>query len=90
VLAACLEVGEHWEEPVPEPHCDDHEEWSVFLDVLAGRILWDYDFCMEDSFLDVDPVVAKKKMREMGMLNAQMPIRNLQPRALRILTRGTE
>src|SRR5260370_39000563 len=67
VLAACLEGEENWEEPLPDPSCDDLGEWKVLIDVLAEWILWDYDFCMEESFLDEDPVVAKKKMKEMGI-----------------------
>jgi hypothetical protein len=67
VLAACREVEENWEKPLPDPCCDDVGEWEVLIDVLAEWILWDYDFCMEESFLDEDPVVAKKKMKEMGI-----------------------
>lgn len=67
VLAACREVEENWEEPLPDPSCDDPGQWDVLIDVLAEWILWDYDFCMEESFLDGDPVVAKKKMKEMGI-----------------------
>ncbi len=67
VLAAYREVEEDWEEPLPEPTCDDPDEWSVLIDVLAEWILWDYDFDMEDCFLDSDPVVAEAKMKEMGI-----------------------
>ena len=67
VLAACREVKEDWEEPLPEPSCDEPDEWGVLIDVLAEWILWDFDFDMENCFLDGDPVVVQGKMKEMGI-----------------------
>src|SRR5713101_2358762 len=67
VLAACCEIEENWEEPLPEPCCDDPGEWETLIEVLAEWILWDYDFCMEGSFLDGDPVVVKNNMKAMGI-----------------------
>jgi hypothetical protein len=64
VLAACREVLEQWDEPLPEPSCDDPSKWDELIQILLERILWDYDF-MEDSLLDLDSTSSKEKLAQM-------------------------
>jgi hypothetical protein len=67
VLAACRQVEEGCEESLPEPSCDDLDEWGFLIDVLADWILWDSDFDMEDCFLDGNPAEGQQKMKELGI-----------------------
>src|SRR5205814_8968156 len=67
MVLAALEDRDYWtevngalppdEEPdVPPPvTCGDFDEWEVLIEALETDILEDYDFDMEDSFMDADP-----------------------------------
>jgi hypothetical protein len=67
ILAAFREVVEQWEEPLPEPTCDEFGEWDLLLECLSDHIFWDADYTMGRDFLDADPDVSRVKMEEMGI-----------------------
>lgn len=45
---------------------DDPDEWELPLDCLEARVLWDYDWEMEEQ-LDVDPDVSQEMKQKMGI-----------------------
>ncbi len=52
---------------LPETTTIDLDRWEDLIDVLAGAILWDRDFEMADSFLDIDPGVSLKRRKMLGI-----------------------
>jgi hypothetical protein len=67
ILAAFREVNDQWEEPLPEPGCDELGEWDLLLECLSNHIFWDADYAMGRDFLDTDPDVSRAKMQELGI-----------------------
>ncbi|TWU20637.1 hypothetical protein Pla52o_45150 [Novipirellula galeiformis] len=51
----------------PEPTSDDLEHWETLIERLTDAVLWDRDFEMADSFLDVDPGVSDRRRRLLGI-----------------------
>ncbi|MFI5458517.1 MAG: hypothetical protein ACHRXM_24050 [Isosphaerales bacterium] len=53
---------------LPEPNCEDMEEWDGLLDELMDRVLWDdRDFEAEELVLDVDPEVGRHLKKQLGI-----------------------
>ena len=46
---------------------DQLEAWEKSIDELADLILWDRDFEMADTFMDLDPKVSKHRRRLLGI-----------------------
>ena len=72
VLAACRDIGGNDVEPdaefeFPQPHCHDMSQWEDLVDWLAEAVLWDRDFEMADTFLDVDPGISRQRRRLLGI-----------------------
>jgi hypothetical protein len=52
---------------LPDDSCEDIRQWENLVDPLADAILWDRDFEMAESFLDVDPGVSHQRRRLLGI-----------------------
>lgn len=66
------EVGtgeEEWTEGlvVPAADCLELDRWEEVIDYLADSILWDRDFELAESFLDVDPGLSQQRRRLLGI-----------------------
>ena len=57
--------GPDREEEPPPSDCRQKDEWCYLLDEIEQRILWDWDFAMGDSFLDLPPAEARAKMDQL-------------------------
>lgn len=55
------------DELVLDPECDELFSWEVLVTELSELILWDRDFEMAESFLDMDPSVSKHRRRLLGI-----------------------
>ena len=42
-------------EEIPEPTCEDYDEWDIEVDELANAILWDRDYEDGDIYMDHPP-----------------------------------
>jgi len=64
ILAACreAEVGEE----LPGEDCLDKSEWDLCVDYLEARVLWDYDWQLEDS-IDLSPDAGRRLKDELGI-----------------------
>lgn len=51
----------------PALHCDDIQQWSRVIELLADQVLWDRDFLLEEAFADHDPQKVKAIKRYMGI-----------------------
>ena len=54
-------------EEVPEPTCQDQDEWDIEIQELSDCILWDADYESDDLYLDRPPEEARELRREMGI-----------------------
>jgi hypothetical protein len=54
-------------EEVPEPTCEDQEEWDIEIQELSDCILWDADCESGDLYLDRPPEEGRELRREMGV-----------------------
>ena len=65
VLAASreaeLELGE-----LPAEDCDDKAEWTLLVDCLQDRVLWDEDWQLEGS-MDLDPEASQRLKDTLGI-----------------------
>ncbi len=52
---------------VPDVDCDQLPLWEVLIHDLSELILWDRDFEMAESFLDLDPSVSGHRRRLLGI-----------------------
>ena len=52
-------------EDIPEPTCDDPDEWDIEIQELVDRVLWDADYEFEDLFMDGPPEMTQALRREM-------------------------
>ena len=52
---------------LPPEDCDDIRQWEWLIESLTDAILWDRDYEMADSFLDVDPGVSRQRRRLLGI-----------------------
>jgi hypothetical protein len=52
---------------LPSPTCNDVRVWESLVESLADAILWDRDFEMAESFLDVDPGVSHQRRQLLGI-----------------------
>ena len=55
------------EEALPDKQCSDIHAWEELVDALTDAILWDRDYEMADSFMDVDPGVSHHRRRLLGI-----------------------
>lgn len=55
------------DEPLPDDQCGDIHAWERLVDALTDAILWDRDFEMADSFMDVDPGVSHHRRQLLGI-----------------------
>jgi hypothetical protein len=52
----------------PSPACDDSDEWSfLVLDILVQEILEDFDYAMQDKFIDMAPDKSDALKKEMNI-----------------------
>ena len=63
LIAAALREMEA--EEVPEPACDDEDEWDIGIQELSDCILWDADYEDGDLYLDRPPEEARDLMDNM-------------------------
>jgi hypothetical protein len=49
------------------PSSRDMDSWELLIEHLTDAILWDRDFEMADSFLDIDPSVSQRRRRLLGI-----------------------
>ena len=54
-------------EELPDEFCQDIRRWEPLVNALADAILWDRDYEMADSFMDVDPGVSHHRRRLLGI-----------------------
>lgn len=54
-------------EDVPEPTCEDEDEWDIQMEELADCVLWDADYECDALFLDQPPEKAKAMHKETGI-----------------------
>jgi hypothetical protein len=66
-LRAVCEGTEDREEPLPDLSCTDMDPWDWLLQEVEDRVFWDYDFDMEDEFLDSPPEEARGQLQIMGI-----------------------
>lgn len=52
---------------IPSPDCGELSVWEGLVNDLSELILWDRDFEMADSFLDLDPGVSQHRRRLLGI-----------------------
>jgi hypothetical protein len=67
VLATFHEVSPEWHDSLPSPDCEDVDHWTILLNVLMDRVLWDRDFEDEELFLDTDPGVGDPLKKKLGI-----------------------
>ena len=64
VNTACRDLGvEH----VPNPSSASIDEWAFCVDCLHDAILWDSDYLIEDTFVDLPPEEAQVLKKDMGV-----------------------
>ena len=51
----------------PLATCREMGEWESLIEHLTDAVLWDRDFEMADSFLDIDPGVSQQRRRLLGI-----------------------
>ncbi|WP_442507966.1 hypothetical protein SH528x_006911 [Novipirellula sp. SH528] len=51
----------------PAVTSDDLPRWETLIERLTDAVLWDRDFEMADSFLDVDPGISDRRRRLLGI-----------------------
>ncbi|NLF71767.1 MAG: hypothetical protein GX575_22275 [Candidatus Anammoximicrobium sp.] len=64
ILAACREAGVGGD--LPAEDCRDKLEWDYPVDCLEARVLWDYDWQLEDS-IDLSPDASRRLKDELGI-----------------------
>ena len=52
---------------LPDENSRNMRQWEDVIEFLTDAILWDRDFEMADSFLDVDPGVSHQRRRLLGI-----------------------
>lgn len=52
---------------LPQEASCDIRHWEEIVDFLADAILWDRDFELSESFLDIDPGISSQRRRLMGI-----------------------
>ena len=64
VNTACRDLGV---EQVPNPSSASIDEWAFCVDCLHDAILWDSDYLIEDTFVDLPPEEAEALKKDMGV-----------------------
>ncbi|QDS87353.1 hypothetical protein EC9_15310 [Rosistilla ulvae] len=54
---------------LPDPWCDEIEQWDLVVELLADRILWDRDFEMASMIVDEEPEMAEAYKQVLGIDN---------------------
>ncbi len=52
---------------IPDETSGEISEWAYLIERLTSAVLWDRDFEMAESFLDVDPRVSQQRRRLLGI-----------------------
>ena len=52
---------------IPDDSCEEIQQWEYLIESLTDAVLWDRDFEMAESFLDVDPGVSQQRRRLLGI-----------------------
>lgn len=52
---------------LPDVSCTDMAEWELLIDSLADRILWDRDYELAGTFVDLEPRRAESLRRSIGI-----------------------
>ena len=52
---------------IPDHACRDINQWEWLIESLTDAILWDRDYEMADTFLDIDPGVSQQRRRLLGI-----------------------
>lgn len=60
------EIGEPDELPL-SVHSTDMDNWDLQIEFLADRILWDRDYELADTLMDVDPDAAAEQRQFLGI-----------------------
>ncbi len=64
VLAASRET--QVSDELPREGCKEKEDWKFLVDCLESRVLWDYDWQLEDS-IDLAPEASRRLKDELGI-----------------------
>lgn len=64
VLAASREA--QVSDTLPQEGCTEQADWEFLVDCLESRVLWDYDWQLEDS-IDMAPDVSRRLKDELGI-----------------------
>jgi hypothetical protein len=51
----------------PEATCTEIGRWELLIDGLCDAVLWDRDFELAETFMDVDPGVSRQRRRLLGI-----------------------
>ncbi|QDV67777.1 hypothetical protein Poly24_14810 [Rosistilla carotiformis] len=54
---------------IPDPWCDEIDQWDLVVELLADRILWDRDFEMASMIVDEEPEMAEAYKQVLGIDN---------------------
>lgn len=54
---------------LPDPWCDEIDQWDLVVELLADRILWDRDFEMASMIIDEEPEMAEAYKQVLGIDN---------------------
>ena len=55
------------QEDIPDSQCEELFRWERLITDLSELILWDRDFELAESFLDLDPGVSEHRRRLLGI-----------------------
>lgn len=64
---SCDESDGIQNDDLPDPWCDDLQQWDLLIEMLADRILWDRDFEMASLIVDEEPDVAQAYKQMLGI-----------------------
>ena len=55
------------EHKIPEPICEDLDEWDIQMQELSGGVLWDGDYQDTQLYIDFSPEKSKELRGLMGI-----------------------
>ncbi|MFK8115153.1 MAG: hypothetical protein AB8B91_23325 [Rubripirellula sp.] len=59
--------GDDASDSLPAANGTDPKQWDLLVDQLTDVILWDRDFEMADTFMDIDPGVSQHRRQLLGI-----------------------
>ena len=81
VHTACRDLGV---EQAFDPSSADTDEWAFCVDCLHDAILWDSDYLIEDTFVDLPPEEAQVLKKDMGVADEYFLSVAPEPKADRV------